>query len=636
MPAAVAYIAQAAALWVSGAVYNGLVAIGVSVSAAAVASTYAASLVAAAVYVTANLLPALLIPRPGPPSVESAKEPINQTRPPRRYGAGGSQRLGGPRLLFSSIRDFGLDVVAHVEGPAVGFGETWLHDDLVTVDGSTGVVTALADGSYSKNKVSVHGKLGLPGQDAIAELVAVAGDLWTSSAKAAGVVISALILRKTKDEELMKIYRLGRPRLSRRVIFAFYDWRKDSTAGGAGPHRRDDPATWEASRNPIVCFVHNEVFRFGQSWERRFAPVLAELTAEADYCDELVAKVGGGTEPRYQIDGSYTADADRSNVRRWYLEVMDGTFWRRFDGAVIVRAGRYVAPTFSLPARHVLQIDCKRGVQKASRVNQLTGSYVSPDHNWTEQPADPWRDETSIAASGLISDAFDRVWCASHTQWRRLAKRFFLRRQVPATFQITTNLWGLNWQGQQWITLDPVPGAPPSIRDGVELEVLGVRRKWPLRVVFDVALSTGPAIDDFDVNTEGGNAPGAAVKPPPLATPVPQIASASSRQVGDLAILTAVVDPAYSLGLAGNRFGLRWRVKDVDNGPDENWSAPTSSQAPDDATTFSLDSGVVPLDETYQVSINAVIGGAPSDWSAAFDVIVAPAEEIVFDGGGDA
>lgn len=634
MPAAVAYIAGSVATWVSGAVYGGLTAIGVSAATASAVSGYAASLAIASVYVTANLLPALLMPRPSPPSLESAKEPINQTRPPRRYMAGGSQRLGGPRLLFASIRDYGLDVVAHCEGPIAAFGQTWLHDDAVTIDGGTGVVTALSDGSYGKSKVSIHGKLGLPGQTAISELVAVAGSLWESTAKATGVAISAAIFRKTKDEELLKIYRLGRPKLSRLVVGAFYDWRKDSTAGGSGAHRRNDPATWEASRNPVVCFVHNEVFRFGQSWERRFAPVLDELTAEADYCDDLVATKAGGTEARYTCDGSFTADQDRSNIRRWYLECMDGSFWRRGDGAIIVRAGRYVAPTFSLPARHILQISWKKGVQKARRVNQLTGSFVSPAHDWTEQQADAWRDEAGITASGLVSDVFDRPWVASHDGWRRLAKRAFLRRQVTATGTITTNLWGLNWDGSRWITLEPVPGAPPSLASGVELEVLGVRKAWPMRVVFDVALSTGAAIDAWNAATEGGTGPGTVAGGGLFTTPVPEIASVTASSVGANATLTVSVAADYELGLPGIRFNLRWRVVDGGNGPDDNWSASVGAVAPDDAVSFSLDSLPVPAGETYEVSINAVSSGVPSDWSPP-EEIETESEDIIIDGGGD-
>lgn len=631
MPAAVAYIAGNVATWVSGAIYNGLTAIGVSAGTAAAASTYAATLAAGAVYATAYLAPALLAPRPGPPSLESAKEPINQTRPPRRYMAGGSQRLGGPRLLFASIRDYGLDVVAHCEGPIVSYPQTWLHDDEVTPDGSTGIVAALSDGSYGKEKVSIHGKLGLPGQTAIGELTAIAGTLWTATARATGVAISAAIFRKTKGDELLKIYRLGRPKLSRRCVGAFYDWRKDSTAGGSGAHRRDNPATWEASRNPVVCFVHNEVFRFGQSWERRFAPVLAELTTEADYCDALVPTAAGGTEPRYQIDGSYTADADRSAVRRWYLECMDGSFWRRSDGAIIVRAGRYIAPDFSLPPRHIIQIAWKTGVQKARRVNQLTGAFVSPAHAWTEQQADPWRDEDAITAAGLVSDVFDRPFVASHDQWRRLAKRAFLRRQVGAAGTITTNLWGLNWAGQRWITLPPVPGAPPSLAAGVELEVLGVRKAWPLRVIFDVALSTGVSLDDFNPATEGGTAPGVAAPPPLLGTPVPAITLATAETVGGQSVLRATIDPAYVLGLAGNRFDLRWRALDAGNGPDDNWSAAVSVTAPDDATTLTLSSLSVPSGVIYEVSARAVSAGVPSDWSGPVEVDAPPPSIVSLD-----
>ncbi len=90
----------------------------------------------------------------------------------------------------------------------------------------------------------------------------------------------------------------------------------------------------------------------------------------------------------------------------------------------------------------------------------------------------------------------------------------------------------------------------------------------------------------------------------------------------------------YELGLPGIRFNLRWRVLDGGNAPDDNWSASVGAVAPDDAVSFSLDSLPVPAGETYEVSINAVSSGVPSDWSPP-EEIETEVGEIIIDGGGD-
>ncbi len=631
MPAAVGWIAANVATWVSGAVYNGLTAIGVSTATASLASTYAASLAIGTIYATAYLAPGLLVPRPDQPGLESAKEPANQTRAPRRWPLGGSQRLAGTRLLFASIRDYGFDVLYHCEGPAAAFGQTWLHDDPVTPHATTGVVAALSDGSYGDGKVSVHGKLGKPGQTAISELTALAGDLWTSAHKATGCVISALILRKTSDDKIQTVYRLGRPRLSRLVTFAFYDFRKDSTVpGGSGAHRRDDPSTWEASANPVVCLIHTELHRFGADWTRRFLPTLAVNRAAADWCDDLVAKAGGGTGPRYEVHATCVSSDVRATVRRWYLECMDGSLYRRPDGSIEVRAGKYEAASWILPAKHVVSLRKSSGRSSPSRINVLTGSFTSPDHGWTEQQATALRDEDDIALRGEQSDEFRLTLVASHDQWRRLAWRRWLRSRTGATFTVVTTLWGLTWPGHRWITLGAVPNGPPSLATAQEVEVLAVRKLFPLRVEFTLAPSTGSAIDTPDLAA----GPGTVARPPRLATPVPALSSLTAVQIGDVRVLNAVVDPDYELGLGGNRFALRWRLKDVELGPEEGWTPGASVLAPDGATSLTLQTSALTVSGIYEVAVMAFAGGTASNWSAPYEVDgVAAMASLTFPGG---
>ncbi|MGK8235204.1 hypothetical protein ACLGGT_13685 [Roseovarius sp. MS2] len=71
---------------------------------------------------------------------------------------------------------------------------------------------------------------------------------WTEAHIGRGIPYAILTM-----EVSSKVWPNGAPeqRYEARGI-PFYDLRRDSTAGGTGPHRWDDPTTWEPTRNPVV------------------------------------------------------------------------------------------------------------------------------------------------------------------------------------------------------------------------------------------------------------------------------------------------------------------------------------------------------------------------------------------------
>lgn len=96
-----------------------------------------------------------------------------------------------------------------------------------------------------------------------------------------------------------------------------YDRRKDSTAGGSGSHRLNDPSTWEYSTNAAVALDHymlgyqveDDELAFGIGLEPDEVPY-AQFAALADLCDEDVdTGTGGGaaTMKRYEVNGPISA-----------------------------------------------------------------------------------------------------------------------------------------------------------------------------------------------------------------------------------------------------------------------------------------------------------------------------------------
>ena len=85
-----------------------------------------------------------------------------------------------------------------------------------------------------------------------------------------------------------------------------YDIRKDSTAGGTGPQRLANPATWEQTNNPVVMTWN--VLRgiplpggeiYGGGYDLSLLPTSVWM-ASMNRCDAPVAIAGGGTEPSYR------------------------------------------------------------------------------------------------------------------------------------------------------------------------------------------------------------------------------------------------------------------------------------------------------------------------------------------------
>lgn len=147
-----------------------------------------------------------------------------------------------------------------------------------------------------------------------------------------------------------------------------YDPRRDSSVGGSGPHRFDNPATWQPSRNPMVQVynIHRGLrLPGGHVWGFRNAASalpLDSVFAAANACDALVPAIGGGTEPAYRSDYEvFCSDEPMSICEEIFKSCMGqaaevGGVWRFRVGApslplasvtdddVIVTQGQTFAP----------------------------------------------------------------------------------------------------------------------------------------------------------------------------------------------------------------------------------------------------------------------------------------------------
>lgn len=452
--------------------------------------------------------------QPKAPKADNGQVPLKQAVPPCTILVGGFSRVAGA-LSYWKATDRYHGAVYLLNDGRVEFDADpcYVNDDRVTLDGDpfntalftndgwvTGVINtagAANDGRYDDQKIRINLRRGQGTETAYQHMVEFFGPSasydvhdYTASFRGDGTASAMAFHQAPTDTAFFRqAFPSGRPTESFVCKGVFYDWR-DVTQD------RDDESTWQPSSNPVVNLVHLEWFRWGRSWDRCIAPVLSDLTAEADYCDGQVALDAGGTEDRYRVAGWYYSDTQRSDIRQKILDAMDGFYTTDGRGRLIIKAGGYVEPTFVITADYIEGFSWSRGQDPASAVNELSITFTSPANDYTEQNCDPW-----IAGDGGKADNLDLAWVPSFTQARRLAKRKMARLNPVRRGQIRTGPYGLNGLGERFIRVrNP---RRPSMAD-VVCEVTNAEFD-PMtgQFVFDV-IQADIEIDAWDPSTEEG------------------------------------------------------------------------------------------------------------------------------------
>lgn len=449
----IGYIAGAIATWVGEAA----VSMGFSAATASTLSSvayYGAYYgITVGVYAGLAVLAAPDIPRSG-----AGKQAFNQAMPPRRRLINRS-RLGGPRMLYEGRKNL-YQIQAVAQGPVLRFDEFWFHSDRITVDTDTRKVSpppGSPPAKYLGNGIWVEERLG-----AIPE-TSYAGDgpwngeglsdlgggtIWGADHRGDGIASLLTVCAPVEQADFRKVYPFGHPQVSALPIGAVYDWTQDDTRGGVGDQRLDDPTTWGESWNPVLWLALVECGPwerpdFVARFERKIAPQLAAWTQAAGDCDELLIS-SSAAERRYDVAGWYMDSNDVADVRARILASCDGFLMEAGNGSLHVQVGKWREPTFVLPRSHIKALRWRRGRLTEEAVNEYKISYLSPMHDWTVVPGDPWRDEADISARGVKTMDFIAEWVPSHRQCRRLCKIAMGRSRAAARGTIRATLHAMS------------------------------------------------------------------------------------------------------------------------------------------------------------------------------------------------
>lgn len=614
MPDPISAAAVSFAKWATAAFISATGTGSLAVAQTVYAVAYTAAYIGTAAAVTVGLS---AVAKAGLPDPESGKITRRQPRPPRTIFMGLPSRSGGAYMLRETNGATLATVVALSDGRLDSISAIYLHDDLVTLDGN-GWVQAGPDGRYGTGDlVQIKTRLGLPTETHYSELTPKFGDVWPTTARGDGIGSIMMLATHRSRQSFPEHFPNGEPMISAVAQGVCYDWRDEA-------QDRDDESTWQPTGNPVVWLVHHEWYRCGRSWDRCIAPALAELTEEADYCDESVAKIGG-TEPRYEFGGNYSADTEPQARREAMLASCDGWLSTNGRGHLVIKVGRYVEPTFTLTGEHIDGYEWRSGQPAEDHVNKLVVSYVDPARDYTETECDPWIDEANVTATGQErSSQLQLTWVQSHSQARRLAKRKMSRLLAGRRGQFVCGLNGLNALGHRYIRVQNDELA--SMVD-VVVEVVGAEfDAQSAQVVLDVILAD-TNIDAWNPATEEGNPPSDAERPEPEALAAPTIDTVTpfyeATGSGSGVRLTISGDGPDREDLT---WFARWRVSG-----DASWAEAQYTDSASGSPVL-LETSFVPADAELEVQIAYMTGGGTlSPWSATADVTT-ESEEIIWDG----
>lgn len=311
------------------------------------------------------------------------------------------------------------------------------------------------------DKISIRFYDGRPGQPVDAKLVAdtaALGNTWKSTSVNAGICY--VVVERLYDSAL---FEKGKPE------FEFvmrglreYDPRKDSTvAGGSGPQRINDPATWVFTRNPAVHRLNYQLGLRALNSGRTLIGEgkslgqldLATYFVAMNVCDTI--KAG---KPTYECGLWVTGADDHTEILKEFEDAMAGYGLNR-RGLSGVIAG---AP--QIPVLEVTKDDLDTGrsseyqFRKSAfeRYNHISGQFLSIEDNWNPQSLKPVYSNADVAADGRnrqTSNDFLQVTDPDIAQYLLTIRYRQNRMGGTATVPVSLRV-GLKVQEGEWVVLN--------------------------------------------------------------------------------------------------------------------------------------------------------------------------------------
>ncbi|MCZ7886057.1 phage tail protein [Agrobacterium salinitolerans] len=251
-----------------------------------------------------------------------------------------------------------------------------------------------------------------------------------------------VIITARRHEEL---FRNGFPQgLYQPRPMRLYDIRKDSSVGGNGPHRWNDPSTWESSNNlPMMIYNIARGIYYNGRWVhggRNFSAYRFPVSSWIAAINEADRDMGGG---RRQFQGGLEVSVDRDS-----LDVIEdlrlGCSGRLAEvgGRIKALIGAPGAAVYSFTDREIVVTadqDYEPFPTVAATHNTITGVYPEPAQRWADKDAAEQSSPELLARDDgerlAVSFRFDAVFISAQVQ--SLTSTMILDEQRWRTHELT-------------------------------------------------------------------------------------------------------------------------------------------------------------------------------------------------------
>lgn len=295
---------------------------------------------------------------------------------------------------------------------------------------------------------------GRPGQAADTGLVTQTSG-WTSDKKFSNMAYFVADLKSDKEKfsGIPQIQPIG-------IGVRCYDPRKDSSFGGSGTHRFNDPTTWEYSANPAVQAYHFlRGFFFNGIRVLGVGYAAAELStahwaAAMNVCDEDVVDPELNHRPRYACHLFVEDTTQFSQVLDQFCDAMGG-YYTEIAGQLAVFAGKAQSSVLTITDGDLVadeDLYFNPGRPGETLATGIQGTYIhSADYTPTPYTSiEPPEFDSAQWYPQIIPVDFNQVQNAH--QAFLLAKQKLYANRMQATANVVLPFTNIALQVNDWIT----------------------------------------------------------------------------------------------------------------------------------------------------------------------------------------
>jgi hypothetical protein len=489
-----------------------------------------------------------------------------------------------------------------------GFVQHYLHDDKATLNVDGGVTEP---GHYDKDGTSfvhIKTKLGLNAETAYSDVVTAFPTIWNNNCRGDGLASVYMTCRTVDQKDFLDVYPNQMPEHSAVGDGALlYDPRKDSTQGGSGSHRTNNPNTWEFSTNLALMRLWHLCHPVGgkMAYENMYLP---DWVNAANVCDQNVTNRTGGTEKRYHGGFWFRASNDPIEVGRIMDEAAELVVYERADGKIGVHAGEFVTPDVRLTAENVYSIRVDKNKRRANTVLGVRGRYVNTAKDYITEDAAIYGDPYAVVDDNTErTRTFENAAIQSHNHCQRKQKLTFVRanaRRVSVVADYTAD-GARDIPYRRFVTLHyPSRGLAEAVVEITSSVTIDLRN---MRISFSGIL-VDSSLYSFNAATEEGE-PGESVEPlPDEGVPVPvDFAATIQTEVVSGGATAAFINATWDFVDDTLTYELEYDRTSGSTGVQSVFS---------EAGTTQVRSGYLVDGEEYKVRLRAWGGGSKSEWTA--------------------